>query len=338
MSGHVHEWLEQQLDYAEKNKLCVTAQSALDLKRLHRAVVSGPLVETAPKTFARTSYWNKLKPANRMLHLMRSLQKLHPDWIFAGPSAAVAYGFAVSNRYLDNPWIATTRKTHRRVTKTLHPILVKSEHVTTIDGLRLTPLGRTVGDCLRIMDFRSGLAVADSVLHARQMTRDQLTASINSACNRMPGITRIRSVVGLADANAESGGESIARATMLELGIALPSLQRQFANPLKPNEPYRVDFAWEIAGRFILAELDGHEKYVNNDMTRGKSITQIIDDEHLRQTHIEADPCVLRMIRFGFSTVMHEQEFLQILISCGVPRTYALDRDVCEAGGVLRCR
>ena len=338
MSKSVHEWLEQQLDHAEKNKHCVTAQSAPDLRRLHRAVANGLLVETAPKTFARASYWRELKPANRMLHVMRSLQQLHPDWIFAGPSAAIAHGFAVSNRYLDNPWVATTRKAHRRATKSLHPILVTSEEVATIDGLRVTSSDRTIGDCLRIMDFRSGLAVADSVLRVRQMTRNQLIESINAACNRMPGIKRIRSVACLADANAESGGESIARATMLELGIALPSLQRQFTNPRNPNEPYRVDFAWEVANQFILAELDGHEKYVSNEMTHGKNIAQIIDDEHVRQTHIEADPRVLRMIRFGFATVMHDQEFLQLLISCGAPRTFALDRDICEAGGVLHCR
>ncbi|MBP3893235.1 MAG: hypothetical protein J6D34_04255 [Atopobiaceae bacterium] len=125
---------------------------------------------------------------------------------------------------------------------------------------------------------------------------------------------------------------------MLELGIASPDLQRRFDNPVAPGEPYRVDFAWDIAKKCIVGELDGFEKYANEEMTKGRSLAKVIGDEHRRQSHIEADPRVLRVVRFGFSDVLDDSGFLDLLLECGVPRTYAFDAQVQLAGGTLRCR
>ena len=125
---------------------------------------------------------------------------------------------------------------------------------------------------------------------------------------------------------------------MLELGLMAPDLQRAFDNPDNPDAPYRVDFAWDVADKCIAGELDGLEKYVSEDMTMGKGLADIINGEHRRQSQIEANQHVLRFVRFGFSDVMNEHGFLNLLLGCGVPRTYALDERVRLAGGTLRCR
>lgn len=338
MGKHSYKYLEQQVVDSEHGKMSFAAKTDQQRKCLRRGVEKGNLTEVAPSLFATTSHWDELKPAERTIHIMGGLQELHPDWIFAGPSAAVAHGVAVSNRYLAQIWVASTRKTHRRTSDIYHPIIVANEAVEEIDGLRLTPLFRTVGDCLRIMDFRSGVAVADSTLRLKALSQSELIAELNVACKRMSGINRMRSLVSLADARSESGGESIARATMIELGIALPNLQKVFDNPIQPDEGYRVDFAWDIAGQFILGELDGYEKYVNEDMTGGRPVARVIGDEHRRQSLIEANPLVLRVVRFGIADVMRDWDFLKLLLSCGIPRTYALDDRVVSAGGILRCR
>ena len=125
---------------------------------------------------------------------------------------------------------------------------------------------------------------------------------------------------------------------MLELGIASPDLQRVVDNPVVPDDPYRVDFVWDVADKCIVGELDGFEKYTNNEMTKGRSLVDVINAEHRRQSHIEANSEVIRVVRFGFSDVMNERTFLDLLCGCGVPRTYALDMHVQLAGGTLRCR
>lgn len=338
MKNHARDLMEQQLEQSEKTKTCIVAHSRAERARLRRAARSGLIDEVAPSVFARPSYWTQLKPSVRACHVMRALQELHPDWIFAGPSAATARGLAVSNRYLDKTWLATTRKSHRSDSQFFRTIVVTDDAVECVDGMRLTSLARTVADCLRVMDFRSALAIADSALRVGHLDQDALIQGIEDACARMPNISEVRHIVKLADARAESGGESIARATMLELGIAPPDLQRPFDNPVVPTEPYRVDFTWEVVGGCVLGELDGFEKYVNAEMTRGRSMASVIDDEHRRQSHLEANACVLRVVRFGFADVMRDREFLALLQACGVPRTFAADHLVQKAGGKLRCR
>lgn len=339
MKHRTRAWVDDQLSASEEKSRCYVPHAKKEQKRLRRAAQEGYVVEVAPMVFARTPYWSSLKASSRTWHKIISLQELHPDWIFAGPSAGVAWGLAVSNRYLDKVWVATTRRAHGRELAFRRDVIVSHDECEVNAGVRLTSFARTVGDCLRIMDFRSGLALLDSALRVSQKTSEELMDMIEQACQRMPGIRRMRAMMSLGDARAESGGESIARATMLELGLALPDLQRVFHSPLAPETDYRVDFAWEMPGEaHLVGEMDGIEKYKNPAMTAGRSISQIIDDEHRRQTHIEACPDVLRVVRFGFADVMRDQEFLSLLMGCGVQRSFEMDVQVLAAGGVLRCR
>lgn len=333
-------WIDECLAEAERRASCYVPRLQKEQKRLQRAAQEGYVVEVSPGLFMRASYWEELRPANQMRHRMHGLQEQHPDLVFAGPSAAVAWGLSVSNRYLDKAWIATSRRTHGCELPHQHSIIVSHGKAITHDSFKLTSFARTVGDCLRMMDFRSGLAVVDSALRVAKVASDDLMGALEQECQRMPGIRRMRALVPLGDARAESGGESIARATMLELGLALPELQRVFSSPLAPETEYRVDFAWMVAGSnaFLVGEMDGFEKYENPTMTGGRTLSQVVDDEHRRQTHIEACPEVLRVLRFGFADVMQDDTFLKLLMGCGVSRNYEFDAQMLAAGGVPRCR
>lgn len=341
MKKRMRAWVDGCLSAAEANSACYAAASQVERKRLIRAVDEGYAIEVAPCVYARGSYWDKLKAAGRMRHEMKALQELHPNRVFAGPSAAVGWGLAVSNRYLDKAWVASTRKAHGRESSYLRSIIVSHDEPVEHDGFQLTSFGRTVGDCLRLMDFRSGLALLDSALRISGMTDDEMMGEIEHSCRRMAGIKRMRALTVLADGRAESGGESIARATMLELGIAMPDLQHVFPDPLDGKASYRVDFAWsDPAGDdgFVVGELDGFEKYDNPDMTGGRTTAQVIADEHRRQSRLEMCPNVLRVLRFSFSDVMHDREFLEMLLGSGVDRSFGMDIQVLSAGGKLRCR
>lgn len=340
MRRSVLERIDDCLIAAEKVESCYAAKDSSVRRCLRRAVRTGHVVEPAPCVFGRVAYWQELKAAARMRHVMRGLQELHPDWVFAGPSAAVAWGLSVSNRYLDKVWLATTRKAHLASGSRYRSIVVSHSDPVTHAGFRLTPFARTVGDCVRIMDFRSGLAIMDSALRVSEVGRDVLRSEVDRSCGHMAGIQRMRAMSALADQRAESGGESIARATMLELGIELPELQHEFVDPMDEAKGYRVDFAWAVpnSGCYIVGELDGFEKYDNPMMTGGRAVSEVIADEHRRQSHLEMCPEVARVARFSFSDVMSDRDFLALLVGSGVPRSYRLDAQVEAAGGALRCR
>ena len=338
MNAKVRAWVEERLDEAESEHRLVVAHTRCERERLRKAVREGIAWEILPSVFARSGYWCELKVPTQARHRMRALQELHPELVFAGPSAALAHGLSVSNRHLERVWAATNRTTHRRSSPAVRSVMVSHGEVVEREGLRMTSLARTVGDCLRLMDFRSGLAVADSALRAGEMDVDVLADEMRAACWHMSGLQRACGVLRLADPRAESGGESIARATMLELGLAAPDLQRGYQSPIDPMLHYRADFVWGTAGGDIVGELDGNEKYESAELCGDRSIVQVIGEEHRRQSHISACKGVLRVVRFGFSDVTHAEGFLQLLTGCGVPRTFAADDRVVRAGGLLRCR
>lgn len=338
MNKNVRTWVEERLNEAEESQRCVSARTRCERERMRKAVRAGVAYEVLPFAFARRSYWDELKLAVQMLHKMRALQELRPELVFAGPSAALGYGLNVSNRYLETIWVATSSKAHSRGVGQVRGVEVSHGTAMRYGGLLLTSLPRTVGDCLRIMDFHAGLAVADSALRVGRVSPERLTHEMDEACWRMSGLERVRGVLRLADARAESGGESIARATMLELGMAPPDLQRAYQSPINPQLRFRADFVWHVGSGDIVGELDGNEKYENAEMRGDRSVVQVIGEEHRRQSHISACKGVLRVVRFGFSDVTHAEGFMQLLTGCGVPRTFAADDRVVRAGGLLRCR
>lgn len=338
MIARVLEWLHAELSFAEEKGRLLVGETRLERERLHRAVAEGLVTEPFPGAYARTAYWDSLSLKQRALHRIRAAQLMHPDWVFAGPTAAFVQGLAVSNRYLEPLYVATSRSGNRHNDSHVRHILVADNVCASCGEFRITAPYRTIGDCLRLMDFRSGLAVADSALRIEPQAHAALVNKVSEACARTAGIERVRSLITLADGRSESGGESITRATMLELGIMPPDLQRWFDDPLEVGEGYRVDYVWDVRGGSVLGELDGGEKYTNPEMTRGRSVTRIIEEEHRRQSHLMTRDDVRRIVRFGFADVMHEHGFLRLLLSSGVPRSYGMDERVVTSGGILRCR
>lgn len=297
--------MDKKCDEAEACQSCLTAASRKEADRLRAAEKNGVVHRVAPGIYARPSYWMKLSQSQKVIHQMRGLQSLHADWFFAGPSAALVYGLAVSRRY-QGLYVGTSAKTHMRSKDDWRTIVVGNDEVREVNGLRVTSLARCVGDSLRLTDFPSGLAIADSAVRLSDFSAHELAEEVGRVCWRVAGVERVRAVLALSDGRAESGGESIARAMMLELGMMVPDLQRWYDDPLVPGRSYRCDFAWCLPEGSIIGELDGNEKYTNEQMMGGRSLTQIIEEEHRRQSHIEARHDVLRFIRFSYGDVRRE--------------------------------
>lgn len=323
IGGEIAELLAE----AEEGGRCLVLRgrgSARVYRALERRVAAGTVVSPARGLYVSAGRWEGLKMDQRTLFLARGLQEQHPDWVFCGPTAAVAYGVDVSWSLQGNIHVATTRSGHSPNGTLVHrhPILREGEGASRIEmvsGLRVTSPERTLFDCLRRADFPHGLGMIDSALRSGVVSRDGFTSYVESVRDGSRGKDLVRGTLAWADPRSENGGESIARARMLLLGYACPELQVEVPNLVEGGAPFRADYCWVRAdGVVILGELDGTDKYVEEEMTRGRSIDEVLSDEKDRESRISLYDVVVMRFRFGLTA--DPDAFAAHLDRYGVPR------------------
>ena len=185
------------------------------------------VVDAGHGAYARASYWTGLSRPERTRHLLRSLQELHPEWVFCRESAAAAWGLPVSYADLEVIHVATDAANRRGRYGDVAWHAVEDDDGVTVHGIRTTSLERTVFDCLRSERFGQGLAVADAALRIPRATRAGFIRYFLGMQKAHRGVWKAVRAMRLADPRSESGGESIARGAMIELGYALPDARRR---------------------------------------------------------------------------------------------------------------
>jgi Transcriptional regulator, AbiEi antitoxin/Protein of unknown function (DUF559) len=156
----------------------------------------------------------------------------------------------------------------------LHIAAIPTEHRTSVKGVPLTTVARTVTDVARTSSVREGVVIADSALRSQQTTKSQLYAVVD-ACAGWPGIARARQVVDFSDGLAESALESIARVAFHDGGLPPPELQAHVGGDGRVIA--RADFYWRAHS--TIAEADGAAKY---STAPGVAIKQLQRDADLR--------------------------------------------------------
>ena len=304
-------------DDAERRGMCLTTLTSAENNLFKRHVVRGLAVQPLPGLFARAGYWSGLNPRTRHLHELRSLAEVHPDWTYSHVSAAVVYGLAVSYRQLGRVHVATSAAAHSEGSRQVARHVVEGDETVIVDGFRVTSPERTVFDCIRSLPFGDALAVADSALAQGLMTSHQLERYVGAHPHTW-GIGQARRIASLADGHAENGGESLARAAMIELGFMLPELQAEFRDPIDGNV-YRVDFLWRLpGGACVIGELDGREKYVNPSMTKGRTTVEVFAAERRRESRLTA--WGVKVLRFSLGEVFDRPYFARLLVTYGIPQ------------------
>jgi very-short-patch-repair endonuclease len=138
-------------------------------------------------------------------------------------SAAVHHGWRVKT-VPDAAWVTLPRNRRLRPGHLVGVVPRQADlpPADIRDGVT-APL-RTVLDCCRSLPFDAALAVADSALRSRTVTRAELTEAASRAAG--PGARRVRRVAAHADARAANPFESVLRALSIEEGFDLtPQLQ-----------------------------------------------------------------------------------------------------------------
>lgn len=310
--------LDRHLDEAQRQRLCVWGESDTSRRVLLRRAKLGDLLCAYPGLYARPDYWAQLDARNRYLHVVRSLARLHPQWIFCGMTAAAVYGINTATRHMDLIHIRTIDNRHVHDYGKVRHHHIRDDRFEMVDGVRVTPLPRTVFDCARKQSFPDALAVIEAVLRERVMSKDELERCFES----LPGWNKDVALRALAPAtgDTENGGEAYALGVMLEERFAMPLLQEPIVDPYNACTVYRVDFAWrDEHGGLIVAELDGRVKYKDRSMFRNGNLSETIIAEKEREERIRL--VVKGMVRFSFREALERAQLVRKLESIGVPRS-----------------
>ncbi|MFI7588029.1 hypothetical protein ACIB24_13235 [Spongisporangium articulatum] len=179
-------------------------------------------------------------------------------------------------------------------TSNRRPVVVRPDlhiHVAELpDGavigstVRLTGTARTVVDCLRSLEPRDGLAIADAALHRGLVTRQQLLG-VAATQRRWPGVARARLLLQLADGRRESPFESWSAWAFEQVGVPGPEWQVVVRDP-DGRFIGRGDAWW--AG--VIGEADGKSKYRLAAAERGganpDSLFKVLDSERRRERNM----------------------------------------------------
>ncbi|MCH9275188.1 hypothetical protein JS533_002700 [Bifidobacterium amazonense] len=315
--------LTARCEESESQRLCIWGRTRSEQQVLSRRTATGEMTRVADGCYARADQWSRLDPVERYRRIVRTMAALHPDWIFGDMTAAAMHGINDSIRYLDEIHLMTDRRRHSRDHGRLRYHLLPDDELhgyQVVDGVRTTPIGRTVFDCARRLDFPDGLSVAEAALRQGLMTRERMM----DLCRELPGYRRDKALraVRLAPAGTENGGEAYSYAVMLDEGFVPPLVQEEIIDPLDLSRRYRVDFSWHTEdGRFIVAELDGRAKYTDPEMFRNGSLSETIIAEKEREERIRlvAD----EVVRFSFSEAYRRHVLVAKLEAARVPRVQA---------------
>lgn len=319
---------------AERRGMCLVPSSERIRLIIQRKVERGQIVRPTRGAYARASYWSKLSRTDQAFHILRTMQSVHPDWVFCHESAAVAFGLSVSYEKLDTVHVATSRSRRNANSKSVRWHVIADDEFVIVRGLRVTSLTRTLFDCIRTVDFKQALAVADSALRLSGKPSGSFVSRFRAIGGNHAGSAHAARTMYYADPRSESGGESIARAVMIQQGFALPELQVVLPRPLDSERSYRVDFLWtRLDGGKVLGEFDGMQKYEDEAMLGGRSSIQALADEQHREAQLTLYG--MPIVRFSYKDVANTACFTELLKRYGIPRS---DEAACIERRLARSR
>lgn len=324
MSRTVDAQVQRAIETAERAGRLVTADTPRGATALRTRHKAGRLASPAPGAFARPEYWQQLSRDEQDLHLIKTESHRHRDWIFAGASAGLLHGLEIPFALRGRICVATSVRSHSSSSTRTQRIRVDEDETVVVSGVPATSLVRTVFDCTRGSSLRLGLPVADSALRA--LSKDPLANGTNTELRELMeqvdlrfsghrGIENTRCTLALADGRAESGGESVLRAALHELGFATPELQVEIEDPVVPGRMLRIDMGYlREDGSWLLIELDGVGK-------RGESRDQgelSRNRERIRESHLSLYGWPI--MRAGWAELANDDLLAVLCNRYGVPR------------------
>lgn len=329
--------LTEFFETAEKEHTSLAAVTRNLRLALKRHAAKDDLVCPAPNLYERRDTWEGLKPDEKAIHTIRGLAALHPKWAFCRTSAALILGLRVPYSCTNTVHVLASGGRSNPLREVKPPLMpadgapdVAFHQRTTpsrdraepfelikTDGVRTTPLDETVLDCLQTLRLTESLVIADSYLARARKDSSYLVGLLRQRRTGCRGIDQAIRSASYADSRSESGGESFARARIIELGYEVPDLQVEFHDQLTGTK-IRCDFLWHLpSGAKVAEEFDGIAKYIEPDMAQGREAAEILVQQNMRDTRLQLH--VDRVVHFTDRVVKNDWQFSTLLDAYGIP-------------------
>jgi hypothetical protein len=211
-----------------------------------------------------------------------TLPLLQDGAVVSHASAAVMHGLPVWPSAVSQVHVTRNRpgggkiRTHVRV----HGARLPIQDVTTIDGVAVTSLSRTVLDLCRTLPIEQAVAAGDRAF-AYGLVVEVLEEALGQL-GRSPGVRSARRAVQLMDARSESAGESVSRVRIVSDGLPPPEPQEVIRTSAGVFVA-RVDFLWKE--QRTVGEFDGKVKY-GRLLKPGQRIEEVVYEEKRREDAI----------------------------------------------------
>jgi predicted transcriptional regulator of viral defense system len=252
--------------------------------QLRQRVADGELIILRRGVYADAAAFAESSPAKQHAFYVTAVM-LHTVGTASHVSAALLHGLDVFGKnpgnlvMLTRPRGAKGSRSNRNNVQ-LHAADLPPDHVTMLYGRPITSAARTVIDIARMSTFMHGVVTADSALHEKKTTREEL-AAVLAHCRDWPGAARASRVLDFCDHRAESVLESCARVIFHKYGLPRPELQVDIFG--KTGFIGRVDFCWPEYR--TISEADGLSKY---EKQPSKATDQLKRDQLIREAEWKA--------------------------------------------------
>jgi hypothetical protein len=247
-----------------------------DLGRMRR---DGTLIPVRRGAYVRERPAERTRAEEHRELIFATAPQLHDGAVVSHISAAVLHGLPIWHAAFDRVHVTRNRSSggKRRSLVRVHTAALLDDHITTIDGVPVTSLVRTVLDLCRTLRIEQAVAAGDRAL-AHGLVREGLEDQL-SRMAQWPGTRQARRAVELLDPRSESAGESASRVRLHQDGLPAPDLQQDIFDG---NSKFvaRVDFYWRQ--QRTVGEFDGKLKY-GRLLRPGQSIEEVLFEEKRRE-------------------------------------------------------
>jgi hypothetical protein len=251
---------------------------------VQRARRSGELVPVRRGAYLSRDDVHLDDPGSHHAVLVRAtLPALAPGTVVSHVSAAILHGLDVWAIPLDHVHVTRPDPSGGRIGSVVHRHVAPLDHaeITSLDGVLVTSLARTVVDIARTVAFDQAVVVADAALTSDPGLTPVLTTALRRATG-WPGVPAARRAIAFARRGAMSPGESRSRIAIARAGLPVPRLQ--FPVQLAGSVAV-TDFGW--VDQRAVGEFDGQVKY-GRLVPSGRTAGDVVFAEKVREDAVRA--------------------------------------------------
>ncbi|MGO4858027.1 type IV toxin-antitoxin system AbiEi family antitoxin domain-containing protein [Arthrobacter sp. 2MCAF14] len=280
----------------------------LTTRALSAQARSGKLVRIRHGVYVEAVRWNELQPWERYrLRVEAAAETFTSLTTFSHHSAAAISGMPVILR--KQPIHALTAfsgggRSSAGVRR--HYVPEQAHNSEQLEGFLVTGRIRTVLDIAATVPFAEAVVPMDYVL------KSDAVRGIDGGYSQA-AVRRIRAVVDFADPQSCSPGESYSRGLIHVAGFASPVLQYEVRNG--SARIAITDFYWEETR--VAGEFDGREKYLKPEYLRGRTPSDVVYEEKVREDRIRATG--RNVARWVWDELNSPGRLERILLDAGVP-------------------